>query len=68
LSAPPTDRSVTLRSFLAAGALNRRPFHPRFAGKSRRQGFLRKLAAISKLAAIFTQLSGALSQILSRGR
>ena len=33
-SAIRTDRAVTLRSFLAAGALHRRPFRPRFAGIS----------------------------------
>ena len=36
-SAIRTDRAVTLRSFLAAGALHRRPFRPRFAGISARR-------------------------------
>jgi hypothetical protein len=62
------DRTVTLRSFLAAGTLKRRLFVPDLLGNRGGRAVLRKAAAVSILAAIFTQLSGALSQILSRGQ
>jgi hypothetical protein len=60
--------AVTLHSFPAAALLHWPQWRPKIEGSSGICGRDDRPAAPSKLAAIFTQLFGALSQILSRTR